>query len=388
MATLPNLGIVEPVLGGDNGTWDDRLNAALQLIDAHDHTSGKGLRIRTDALNIDEDLTFAGFGATNVGRVGFTAVAALSTGARALYVDTADNELYWRTNAGVNVKLTSGTSINTTLVGGIVGDYTAVNAEVAYEDANDRYTFKQQGSPKPWARVMCGGLQLAEFNTNESLFVRLIAPAALASSYDVTWPTAPPAATAIVQMSSAGVLSASNTVVELDVANASTFNDDVTVSGEIHGESTLVVDGKASLLGAHAHGDRVLNISPAAIVAISGGNSFNFAPARTVLSAGGTMSCAIPLKEGDRIKSVTFARFGDGVVDITAGNVVSTSASGVDTNLATSLTVTNVAAAWTDSTITVTTPTALAAGAVLTLFVTGNAANLAVGAIRVTYDRP
>ena len=38
MPTLPNMSLITPTLGGDTGEWDDKINAALALIDAHDHS--------------------------------------------------------------------------------------------------------------------------------------------------------------------------------------------------------------------------------------------------------------------------------------------------------------------------------------------------------------
>jgi hypothetical protein len=209
MPTLPNMGLITPTLGGDSGTWDDKINAAFALVDAHDHTAGKGVPITVAALDIDDDLPMGGFAVTSLGKVSFSTIAAPTTGSKNLFVSTADNELYWRTNAGVNVKLTSGASINTTLVGGIVGDYATVGAVVAYDDANKRYTLKTQTNT--WARLATGPVRVYEYNTNETVYVELAAPAALAASYTVTLPLAPPASTLAVQMSAAGVLSTSNT---------------------------------------------------------------------------------------------------------------------------------------------------------------------------------
>ena len=56
MPTLPNMSLITPTLGGDSGTWDDKINAALGLVDAHDHTSGKGVAIVSAALNINADV--------------------------------------------------------------------------------------------------------------------------------------------------------------------------------------------------------------------------------------------------------------------------------------------------------------------------------------------
>lgn len=218
MPTLPNMGIVTPTLGGDSGAWDDKLNAALALLDAHDHTSGKGARVPTSGISINADLAFGGYAATGFGSIEFNAVAALAAGSKRLFVNNSDNELYWRTNAGTNVKLTSGTSINTTLVGGIVGDYSTVGAEVAFDDANDRYTFKQQGSPKTWARMASGEVRIFETSTSESVYIGLAAPAALGASYTATFPTALPGSTALMQISSAGQISFSNTTTGTIVA--------------------------------------------------------------------------------------------------------------------------------------------------------------------------
>lgn len=205
------MGMIVPTLSGDAGVWDDELNAALGLVDTHDHTPGKGVKVPVSGLNINADFPLGGNGLTTVGRVAFSQVAALSTGSVTLFVNTTDHELYWRNAGGTNVKLTAGGSINTTLVGGIVGDYAAVGAEVAYDDANKRYTFKQQGS-KPWARMASGDVRLYEFNTTEAVYTALKVASALAASYDITLPVAAPASQVMVQMDASGVLTVSNTL--------------------------------------------------------------------------------------------------------------------------------------------------------------------------------
>ncbi len=226
MTTLPNMGIVTPTLGGDSGVWDDRINAALALIDAHDHTAGKGIAVPVSGLNINADLPLGGYGLTNLGKIGFSTIAAPSTGSKNLFVNIDDNELYWRTNSGTNVKLTNGASINTALVGGIVGDYAAVGAEVAFDDANKRYTFKDQSSPtKKWARLASGPLRLYEYNSTSTNYVEIACPAAPAftASYGITLPTSLPGATSIVQITAAGQLSFSNTVAGLVLSSERKF---------------------------------------------------------------------------------------------------------------------------------------------------------------------
>lgn len=411
-STLPNMSIVTPALGGDSGDWDDLLNDALGVIDEHDHTAGAGKRITTAALDIDADLTIAGFALTNAGQVAFTAVSALASGSKTLFVSSSDNELYWRTNAGTNVKLTSGTSINTSLVGGIVGDYTSVGAEVAYDDANDRYTFKQEGSPKPWARIASADVRIYEYNTTETVYVGLKAPSGLASSYDITWPTAAPGSTAIVQMDSSGNLSVSNTV-----PNAVTFSTSITTptiagtpnfTGAVTMASTLGVTGlitatagvtaaadqhiTVSGTGEYKHGERSVHQSPHLGVQASGG-TFSFdtsgaAPKSTAGSGVVSLHNLIGCKAGDRLTAVT-----------ASGNDVASVAPTFALYIMRNKNVGSGSVAITPSrdgsalspftyTLTLDTPVTLAAGDVVWLEITSGAGSTDWFTLGQTFDRP
>jgi hypothetical protein len=80
------------------------LNVGLGLIDAHDHTTGKGVRITPAAMNINADLSWGEHAITNLGKLAFSPVTALVSGSTTLFVSDADEELYWRTSAGTNVR--------------------------------------------------------------------------------------------------------------------------------------------------------------------------------------------------------------------------------------------------------------------------------------------
>lgn len=210
MTTLPNLSLVLPTRGAPGaGIWDDTLDADLALIDAHNHTAGKGVAVPTAGININADLSFgSAFGLTNAQRIQFASVTALSSNNKSLFVNAADNELYWRSNAGSNVKLTAGAALNVAaFTGGFGGDYAAVGAVAAFDDAGDRYTFKQQ-SPFNWARLASGEVRIFETGTLDTVFVGLAAPAALAASFTITLPLALPAATRMLSMDSAGNVTA------------------------------------------------------------------------------------------------------------------------------------------------------------------------------------
>jgi hypothetical protein len=132
----------------------------------------------------------------------------------------------------VNVKITNGAGLNLSATGGIVGDYAAKAAEVAYDDANDRYTFKQENSAgvRQWARLDAADVDIYEYKaagdtTNITKRVRLKSPAALANSYDVTMPAALPGSQLVLQLDASGNVVASNTFPGGAVFSAATTVD-------------------------------------------------------------------------------------------------------------------------------------------------------------------
>lgn len=231
MTTTAYMFIVLPNVSGSLDTWGTELNTALQsIIDPHDHSTGKGKQVPSAGIGIDGDLTVANYRLTNIGGLSMqNRGALLSSGACEFFVYGGD--AYYRSNAGTNVKITNGGALNMTTVGGIAGDYTSVAAEVAFVDAQDGYTFKQQtgGGVKQYAKMDSADLRLYEFKAHPTAgvptnFAAIKSPAALAASYAITLPAALPAATFPVQLSAAGVLTAGGSI-------ALTAGDSVTLSG-------------------------------------------------------------------------------------------------------------------------------------------------------------
>ena len=290
MTTYPNINLTLPTRGAAGaGQWGNTDDANLANLDAHDHSAtGKGLRIPTAGLNINADLSFSSlYAPTQLNRITFSSIAALTSNNKSLFVSNADNELYWRSGAGANVKLTAGSSLNVAaFVGGIGGDYTAVSASEQYDDANKRYTFKQGGGTT-WARLQSGPLRLLELGTSETVFVEQAAPAALAASYTMTWPVAVPGSAQLAQIDNTGQWSFSNAAL-----NALTLasNQNITLAGT----------------GVLKHGTYTLQIAASAFA----GNGFSatpFSESSGVMSgtgAGFNVFCAIPLADGRRIKAI------------------------------------------------------------------------------------
>src|SRR5687767_14190391 len=131
--------LVQPSENGDAGVWDTILSTLFLLSDGHEHSTGKGVTVKTAGISINADLSFSSsgsfFAAKDVKAVDFQPQAAsgMTSYAGALFVNSTDsNNLYFRTQSGTNVRITNGTSLDITASGGIAGDYISTGAEVAY----------------------------------------------------------------------------------------------------------------------------------------------------------------------------------------------------------------------------------------------------------------
>src|SRR5262245_27220976 len=217
------------------------------------------------------------------------------TTADTLFTSSVDNELYWRNHASANVKLTANGGVN----GGIVGDYSTVGAALAFDDANDRYTFKQQ-APGNWAQIACGEVRIFETGTTESVFVGLAAPASLSASFTLTLPTAAPGATSLVLMNSSGVLSATNVV-----PNLVSFTGGIALTGtaeEHHQARTMTLAAAAFRPNGAATGAVLESVTAAP--GGPGGSPTTYISTWRVGTVGEIVA-AIPLRTGDRITSVS-----------------------------------------------------------------------------------
>jgi len=118
-STTTNMLLVLPTPGVQLGpTWASNLNTAFNLIDEHDHTSGKGKKIGVAAITIDADLDFkpstTAYPASNLSYLNFTNQSTLyaATLNFRLFSGLADGDLYWNDGADRQIKITSGGSVN------------------------------------------------------------------------------------------------------------------------------------------------------------------------------------------------------------------------------------------------------------------------------------
>lgn len=129
------------------------------------------------------------------------------------------------------------------------------------------------------------------------------------------------------------------------------------------------------------HGDRTLNLSGMSCL---GGITLIAGP--MTVDVNGQFYIPIPLRAGDRLKTITIARKGNGVADISAADIWKTSPGGVDTSLL-SFTDINPAAAFADLVLD---PAdyVVEVGYSVTVSCFANAAGIRIGPIRVLYDHP
>lgn len=154
LAPSPNMQLVLPVVLGEVGPlWASELNTALgTTVDAHDHTTGKGVKVPSAGININADLSYAGFGPIAQSYSRFSAIAK-PAGAKTVTVFAAvqsgRTELFYEDSTGADVQLTSGGTITpngTGLANGFIGAY-ASNASAYYDNTAKVFAFYQTATP-------------------------------------------------------------------------------------------------------------------------------------------------------------------------------------------------------------------------------------------------
>lgn len=112
----PNMNLVVPTVGTEpSPTWASDLNASLSIIDSHNHSSGQGVPIQPNGMNINADLSFASNNATALRTARFTPqvspLTSSSPDVGCLYV--SGNEIYYNdVSGGHQVQITSAGSVN------------------------------------------------------------------------------------------------------------------------------------------------------------------------------------------------------------------------------------------------------------------------------------
>lgn len=198
MSTTPNMSMVVPeVLITTGPTYATQVNTALDVLDAHDHSPGKGVRITPSGLNINSDLTFNNNSATNLKSLVLAAQTSAANGA----IYRNGDDLYYKRGDGTIVQITTSGGVNVSGVGGITG--LAAPASATYTSASS--TFAYFSNATTFAKTATGDLQIYS-RAGSSLTVQAVTLKADAtvSAYDITFPLAAPGANQLMRHAASG----------------------------------------------------------------------------------------------------------------------------------------------------------------------------------------
>lgn len=202
-----------PIPGVDPGPdYADNLQSSLNIIDQHDHSAGAGVKVNTNGLNINSDLSFQSNNAIQLRSTQYNNyVSTLSGGNTPGTTPTSidqcsgyfsGGDFYINNGAGTAVQITNGSSVNAG-AGSITG-LPSGTASVTF--SGGVYVF-QNATSTP-ANIDVGSIVIRQQNTPSSNGLTLSAPAALASgNYGLTLP-AVPLSTQFVTLDSSGAIGA------------------------------------------------------------------------------------------------------------------------------------------------------------------------------------
>lgn len=106
--TFMNLSLPTPTvtLGP---AWASQLNDALEVVDSHDHTNGKGDKVKSAGILINSSLEFNNNRATEMEATQFQDTNTTLTGAsNALSVYVTNGDLYYTNDSGTAIQVTDG----------------------------------------------------------------------------------------------------------------------------------------------------------------------------------------------------------------------------------------------------------------------------------------
>jgi hypothetical protein len=121
--------------------WAEELNAALEVVDEHDHTSGKGKKVPVAGIDINANLNFQNKKAYNLFSTQFQAVPTVLTGAsNANSTSVYNDDLYFTNGAGISVQITSGGSVVSTPASLQTLEVTSINSNLTISPS-DTFVF-------------------------------------------------------------------------------------------------------------------------------------------------------------------------------------------------------------------------------------------------------
>ena len=204
--STPNMLLTLPTVSVTTGPqWATLTNGNWSTVDAHDHSSGKGVRIGPAGININADLPFNSHSATNLTSALFVSQGGTLATLNAIY--SSGGNLYWNNGSGTPVQITSGSALAASSFGGI-GGLPSGSASVSFGSAI--YSF--YSATNNYAQMATGRVQIFDDTTATSpQAITLLMPSG-GTSYTLTLPGAIPVATSLIQVTSGGIASYNSSI--------------------------------------------------------------------------------------------------------------------------------------------------------------------------------
>lgn len=199
--SLMNLTTSTPGVTNDL-TAASNIESNWQVIDVHDHSSGKGTQVPTAGLNINAALNFSGNKAYNFLAAQFSnQTSSLSTASNKPCTYVLNGELRFIDNSGNDVQITNAGS-----VAGATGSISGLTAPVAAGFAANTFSWQANSGTGLYAKMSNADINLYEATAGITNAVTLKSYPSLAASYSVIFPSATPASTSYMTMSNTGQL--------------------------------------------------------------------------------------------------------------------------------------------------------------------------------------
>lgn len=223
----PNMNMPVPVVSVDPGPdWATDINACLSVIDSHNHTTGQGVAITPDAMNISSDLPFNDNNLTTARSIRFSPqMSPLAAAADLGCIYESGVDLYYNDGAGNQIRITQSGSV--TGSSGTITGLPSGTASASYAAG----TFTFQSATNTPASMVVGPTTISRADTS-GFGVTLSASSLQAANYGLVFPAALPGAQAVIGVTTGGnlnynTMTTGTSGVDFNIAyaaNAYTFN--------------------------------------------------------------------------------------------------------------------------------------------------------------------
>lgn len=281
--TSPNMNLVIPTVGQEPGpTYAFDINAALTLIDQHDHTNGKGVQITPQGLNLNSTVTMVGTSGQGIVNLSKLSLVPQSSTPPTNTIYESGVDLYYVDGNSNNIRLTLNGAVNGTP--GSIANLVAP-ASASYVASSQKFVW--QSDVNTAANMDFGSAIMRNISPNSTFALTLSPPAGLSSNYNIVLPTLPGSQLFVTLDTSGNLGTASNIQGTQIAANSLTGTQlaNTTVTGNKIAAATITGSNiaAATITGSNVAGGTIAgsNIATGA----SGIGISNMANANVVVSS-------------------------------------------------------------------------------------------------------